>query len=29
VRGGIRTYVTVEHRRKGWKPAPKIELPQC
>ncbi len=27
VRGGIRTYVTVEHRKKGWKPAPKIELP--
>ena len=27
VRGGIRTYVTVEHRKKGWKPAPRIELP--
>ncbi len=27
VRGGIRTYVTVEHRQKGWKPAPKVELP--
>ncbi len=27
VRGGIRTYVTVEHRKKGWKPAPKVELP--
>ncbi len=26
VRGGIRTYVTVEHRRKGWKPAPKVDL---
>ncbi len=29
VRGGIRTYVTVEHRKKGWKPAPKVELPQA
>jgi 7-cyano-7-deazaguanine reductase len=28
VRGGIRTYVTVEHRQKGWKPAPKVELPK-
>lgn len=27
VRGGIRTYVTVEHRQKGWKPAAKVELP--
>ena len=27
VRGGIRTFVTVEHRKKGWKPAPKVELP--
>ncbi len=27
VRGGIRTYVTVEQRKKGWKPAPKVELP--
>ena len=27
VRGGIRTYVTAEHRKKGWKPAPKVELP--
>jgi 7-cyano-7-deazaguanine reductase len=26
VRGGIRTYVTAEHRKKGWKPAPKVEL---
>ena len=26
VRGGIRTYVTVEHRRKGWKPAPPVDL---
>ena len=27
VRGGIRTYVTAEHRKKGWKPAAPIELP--
>ena len=27
VRGGIRTFVTAEHRKKGWKPAAKIELP--
>jgi 7-cyano-7-deazaguanine reductase len=27
VRGGIRTYVTAEHRKKGWKPAPTVELP--
>jgi 7-cyano-7-deazaguanine reductase len=27
VRGGIRTFVTAEHRRRGWKPAPKVELP--
>ena len=27
VRGGIRTYVTAEHRAKGWKPAPRVELP--
>jgi 7-cyano-7-deazaguanine reductase len=27
VRGGIRTYVTVEHRRTGWQPAPQVELP--
>jgi 7-cyano-7-deazaguanine reductase len=27
VRGGIRTYVTVEHRAKGWKPAPRVDLP--
>ncbi len=26
VRGGIRTYVTVEHRVKGWKPAPRVDL---
>jgi 7-cyano-7-deazaguanine reductase len=27
VRGGIRCFVTVEHRKKGWKPQPKVELP--
>ena len=27
VRGGIRTYVTAEHRKKGWRPAPKVDLP--
>ena len=27
VRGGIRTYVTAENRKKGWKPAPRVELP--
>ena len=27
VRGGIRTYVTVEHRKKGWKPLPRVDLP--
>ena len=27
VRGGIRTCVTAEHRARGWKPAPKVELP--
>ena len=26
VRGGIRTYVTVEHRKKGWKPQPRVDL---
>jgi len=29
VRGGIRTYVTAEHRAKGWKPAPRVELPKA
>lgn len=28
VRGGIRTYVTVEHRKKGWKPPVPVMLPQ-
>ncbi len=27
VRGGIYTNVVVEHRKKGWKPAPKVDLP--
>jgi hypothetical protein len=27
VRGGIRTFVTVEHRKKGWKPAAPVLLP--
>jgi 7-cyano-7-deazaguanine reductase len=27
VRGGIRTFVTAEHRQKGWKPAPRVDLP--
>lgn len=27
VRGGIRTHVTAEHRRRGWKPAAPIALP--
>ena len=26
VRGGIRTYVTVEQRKKGWKPQPPFDL---
>ena len=27
VRGGIFTTVVVEHRKRGWKPAPRIDLP--
>ncbi len=27
VRGGIRTFVTAEHRKKGWKPQPVVQLP--
>jgi len=27
VRGGIYTNVVVEHRRKGWMPAPRVDLP--
>jgi 7-cyano-7-deazaguanine reductase len=26
VRGGIFTNVVAEHRKKGWKPAPRVEL---
>jgi 7-cyano-7-deazaguanine reductase len=29
VRGGIRTYVTAEHRARGWKPAPRVDLPDA
>ena len=28
VRGGIYTNVVVEHRKKGWKPLPAVELPR-
>ena len=27
VRGGITTNIVAEHRKKGWKPQPKVELP--
>jgi 7-cyano-7-deazaguanine reductase len=27
VRGGIYTTVVAEHRRKGWKPQPRVDLP--
>ncbi len=27
VRGGIRTFVTAEHRADGWTPAPRVDLP--
>jgi 7-cyano-7-deazaguanine reductase len=27
VRGGIFTTVVAEHRKKGWKPAPLVDLP--
>ncbi len=27
VRGGIYTNVVAEHRKRGWKPAPKVDLP--
>ena len=27
VRGGIRTFVTAEHRKRGWKALPKVDLP--
>ena len=29
VRGGIYTTVVAEHRQRGWKPAPAIELPNA
>ena len=29
VRGGIRCYITVEHRKKGWKQQPLVELPRA
>jgi 7-cyano-7-deazaguanine reductase len=28
VRGGIYTNVVAEHRKKGWKPQPVVDLPQ-
>ena len=28
VRGGIFTNVVVEHRKRGWKPAPRVDLSQ-
>lgn len=28
VRGGVFTNVVVEHRKKGWKPQPKVDLDQ-
>jgi 7-cyano-7-deazaguanine reductase len=28
VRGGIYTTVTAEHRKRGWKPQPVVELPK-
>ena len=28
VRGGIYTSVVAEHRKKGWKPAPAVDLPE-
>jgi 7-cyano-7-deazaguanine reductase len=29
VRGGIYTTVVAEHRQKGWRPAPAVELPDA
>ena len=29
VRGGIGAHITAEHRKKGWKPAPRVELPSA
>lgn len=28
VRGGIYTHIVAEHRKKGWKPQPRVELPE-
>ena len=28
VRGGIFTTVTAEHRKKGWKPEPQVDVPE-
>jgi len=28
VRGGIYTHVVAEHRKKGWKPQPAVDLPR-
>jgi 7-cyano-7-deazaguanine reductase len=27
VRGGVYTTVVAEHRKEGWNPPPKVELP--
>ena len=29
VRGGIGTVVVAEQRKKGWKPAPRVDLPDA
>lgn len=29
VRGGITTTVVAEHRRRGWKPEPRVDLPSA
>ena len=29
VRGGIGTQIAVEHRQKGWKPQPRVDLPSA
>ena len=28
VRGGIYTHIVAEHRKKGWKPPPRVDLPE-
>ena len=28
VRGGIYTHIVAEHRKKGWRPQPRVELPE-